>query len=215
MKELRYTLVTDGSSDRALLPILNWLLRQYAIGYAIQPEWADLRRLPQPIPGLAERIRMSLDLFPCDILFVHRDAEKMSYTRRVAEIERALRDVGEWKRDRTICVVPVRMTEAWLLVDEAALRRAAGNPNGQRALSLPPLPQLEQLPDPKRLLYDFLQAASELSGRRLKSFMAHARISRIAEFIDDFSPLRTLTAFQHLEHDIQTAIYAHGWSERP
>ena len=29
MQELRYTLLADGSSDRALLPILTWLLRQY------------------------------------------------------------------------------------------------------------------------------------------------------------------------------------------
>lgn len=206
MKELRYTLVTDGSSDRALIPILQWLLRQYAVGYALLPELADLWRLPKPVRGLTERVRVSLDLYPCDILFVHRDAERIPYTRRVTEIEQALRDVKEWTRDRTICVVPVRMTEAWLLVDEAALRRAAGNPNGQQALSFPRLSQLEQLPDPKRTLYDLLRAASELSGRRLKGLNVHACLSRIAEDIDDFSPLRTLKAFQQLEHEISRRI---------
>jgi len=46
MKELRYTLVTDGSSDRALLPILTWLLRENGFSEAIQPEWADISWLP-------------------------------------------------------------------------------------------------------------------------------------------------------------------------
>lgn len=183
MRELRYTLVSDGSSDRALIPILNWLLRQYATGCVIQPEWADLRRLPRPIRNLTERIRTSLDLYPCDLLFVHRDAENISYERRVNEIERVLRAVSEWARGRTIGVVPVRMTEAGLLVDETTLRRAAGNPNGQQPLALPSFGQLEQLPDPKNVLDELLKTASGLRGRRLKNFEVRPRVSRLAEFI--------------------------------
>ena len=45
MQQLRYTLMADGSSDRALLPILTWLLRQSCGQIPIQPEFADLRRL--------------------------------------------------------------------------------------------------------------------------------------------------------------------------
>lgn len=37
MTELRYTVVTDGSSDVALIPILTWLLRANGVAYAIQP----------------------------------------------------------------------------------------------------------------------------------------------------------------------------------
>lgn len=35
MNELRYTLLSDGPSDRALLPILTWLLRQNGVTGAI------------------------------------------------------------------------------------------------------------------------------------------------------------------------------------
>ncbi len=49
MNEFTYTLITDGSSDRALEPILTWLLRQFLKeNVAIQSEWADLRRVPNP-----------------------------------------------------------------------------------------------------------------------------------------------------------------------
>ena len=50
MDALRYTLLSDGSSDQALVPILTWLLRAQGIHGAIQPEWADLRRLPSAFP---------------------------------------------------------------------------------------------------------------------------------------------------------------------
>ena len=56
MKEIRYTLLSDGSSDKALLPILSWLLYQHCPEYAIQSQWADLGRLPKPPKQLPEKI---------------------------------------------------------------------------------------------------------------------------------------------------------------
>jgi len=180
MKALRYTLLSDGSSDQALLPILTWLLREHRMTCAIQPEWADLRRLPKRPKTLSERILMSLELYPCDLLFVHRDAESESREGRVDEINRAIAEAAKSVTvPAFICVVSVRMQEAWLLFDEAALRRAAGNPNGQRPLDLPPLSQLEQLPDPKKALYEHLREASGLQERRRKKIPVRRWASRI------------------------------------
>jgi hypothetical protein len=63
MKELCYTLLCDGSSDKALLSILTWLLRANQIECAIQSDWADLRRLPKPPKTLLPRIISSLELY--------------------------------------------------------------------------------------------------------------------------------------------------------
>jgi hypothetical protein len=82
--ELRYTLLTDGPSDDALIPLLNWLLREQRMARAIKPRWADLRRLRDRPRNLTERIRWALDLYPCDLLFIHRDAEKDSPDHRGA-----------------------------------------------------------------------------------------------------------------------------------
>ena len=90
MKEIRYTLLTDGSSDKALIPVLSWLFYQHCPDYAIQPEWAELSRLPGPPKKLSEQIKTSVELYPCDLLFVHRDAEGMSREERVSEIRQAL-----------------------------------------------------------------------------------------------------------------------------
>lgn len=77
MNQLRYTLVSDGSSDAALIPILTWLLRNKGLRKAIQSEWADLRQLRwQSKPTLADKICQGVVLYPCELLFVHRDAER-------------------------------------------------------------------------------------------------------------------------------------------
>lgn len=95
MNSISYTLLSDGSSDRALLPILNWLLQQHLPQYAIQEQWADLSRLPKPPNSLSERIKMSIDLYPCDLLFIHRDAEKQKREQRINEIEEAFKKLKE------------------------------------------------------------------------------------------------------------------------
>jgi hypothetical protein len=216
MKELRYTLLSDGSSDRALLPILTWLLRVHHVKYAIQPIWADLRRLPKPPTKLLPRIISSLKLYPCDLLFVHRDAEKEPREKRLTEIQEAIaQTIKSVPVPPAVCVVPVRMQEAWLLFDEAALRRASGNPRGRQILQLPTLTKLEERPDPKNDLYELLRQASGLTGRRLKNFPVRERAQRVAELIDEFTPLRALPAFQALEAELEQVIQEQGWYSEP
>ncbi|MCC5657609.1 DUF4276 family protein [Nostoc sp. XA010] len=213
MKELCYTLLSDGSSDKALMPILTWLLRVHQVECAIQSNWADLRRLPKPPKKLLPRIINSLELYPCDLLFIHRDAEREPREKRITEILEVLEEAVKKSVlvPPYICVIPVRMQEAWLLFDETALRKAAGNPRGRQPLQLPDIRKLEQLPDPKDILYGLLCEASELTGRRLKQFSVNERVHRLAELIDDFSPLRALSAFQLLETEIQQVIKTQGW----
>lgn len=211
MGRLRYTLVADGSSDSCLIPILTWLLQESCGGRPIQGEFADLRRLPSPPRTLEERIARSAELYPCDLLFVHRDAEGARAEDRMAEIRRAL---GKAKAAPlpVICVVPVRMQEAWLLINEGALRHAAGNPHGREPLNLPSVKTLETLPNAKEILHDLLRSASGLRGRRLESFNERLRVHQVAEWIEDFRPLYGLTAFQRLAADVTRTTKELGWS---
>ena len=203
MTELNLTLLADGSSDAALIPILTWALRQRMPTSAMQAEIADLRRLPNPPRDLSGRIQEALHLYPCDVLFVHRDAENQDPEFRYREIKEAIESLDPWiARPRYVCVVPVRMQEAWLLIDPAAIRRAAGNPNGTAELELPAAGSIESIPNPKERLYDLLKAASELCGRRLKKFRPDRRVLLPAEYVSDFLPLRQLPAFRRLEADI-------------
>ena len=201
MSRFRYTLLTDGSSDRCLAQIINWVLESCSrrASLDVVGQFADLRELRNPPQELPSKISKAVELFPCDVLFVHRDAEHNTRDRRVFEIERAAEEARA--SVRYLPLVPVRMTEAWLLIDESAIRRAADNPNGKVSLDLPLTAKLEQVPDPKKVLDRALVAASEKSGRRLKRFERDLsfRRQRVAALIDDFSPLRELDAFRAFE----------------
>lgn len=214
MTPLVYTLLSDGSSDRVLIPILNWLLLNNGVKVPIESQWADLGRLSrQHRPDLTAKIRSCLDFYPCDLLFVHRDAENAPMQRRVEEVSAAIRAVAlsDVVSCRHIAVVPVRMVEAWLLFDERAIKAAAGNQAFHGSLDLPVLADMEKLSDPKIMLYDRLRQACGLHGRRLQRFPVQRNVHRVAEFTDDFAPLRALVAFQRLEADVRAAIAENHW----
>lgn len=211
MTPLSFTLLSDGSSDRALLPILTWVLRQQLAMRPINPpQWADLRRLPHPPESLVERICRTLYLYPCDLLFIHRDAESQDSNKRYTEISEAILKSGIAELEgKWVAVVPVRMQEAWLLFDEAAIRRAASNPNGRVSLRLPSLAHTEAEPGPKQMLHDALLDASELAGRKRRSFNPNKAAHDVAQNIIDttgFASLRALSAFRRLEADVASAV---------
>ena len=199
MKTIRYTLLTDGPSDRSLIPIINWLLDQYsAYPYESQfPEQQPALRL-----GLEGRIRQVLVLYPCELLLVHRDAERESYENRAEEIASNL----PAESPPSVFVIPIRMTEAWLLTDAGAIRAAADNPAGSDPLALPRPRDLEKIPDPKNVLNGLLETASGLTGRRLRRFQTGRRVTRVAELTNSFAALRTLSAFQSFEEQIKEAL---------
>jgi hypothetical protein len=194
------TLVTDGSSDVVLVRILQWLFAQLTQA-EIQLRWADLRVLRAPPRTLKDRLDAATEMYPCQLLFVHRDAENQEPDARYAEILTA--NVTGLPH---VCVVPVRMQEAWLLHDEAALREASGRPSGSNPLDLPPASKWERLPDPKGLLHDALRQASGATGRRAKQFNPARAAHRLADLIADWSPLEALPGFQRLKKDTKAAF---------
>lgn len=193
-----------------LIPILDWLLVQLAPESSFVPQWADLRGLKKPPRTLEDRIEASLFFYECDLLFVHRDAEGQVAEQRFNEIRGASEALGS--PTPIVCVVPVRMSEAWLLVDETAIRRAADKPNGRTALNLPPIDRVELIPDPKAVLLEALRTASEARGRRLAKFDEESRRHRIAELIGDPSVLRRLAAFNMLEQELREKFVELGWA---
>jgi hypothetical protein len=211
MPLLRHTLLSDGSTDANLIPIINWTLSTKADVLLATGRWADFWRLPLPPQNFAERIRSAVDLFPCDVLFIHRDAEGEEPRERHAEIRAAVDQArAQGCAVPAVAIVPVRMTEAWLTFSENAIRHAAGNPNGDCPLNLPALNKIERRPDPKSDLQAALIAASGLTGRRRKKFSHSQALRRIVDFIDDFSPLRELSAFRVFEETVGD-LKARAW----
>ena len=208
MRSVRYTLLTDGASDRALISVVDWLFREHLSGSVLlgQGQLAELGRVPNapPLSDLPGRIRTAVDFYPCDVLSVHRDAEQRDgYAARRAEIEAAIREANVGLA--CIPVVPVRMTEAWLLSDESALRLAADRPGGTTPLAWPPAGRIERI-DAKQTLFSLFRTAAGQTGRRRARVTPESRRARLASLIEDFAPLRCFESFRDLETDVQNFI---------
>jgi hypothetical protein len=207
MRALDCSLLSDGSADAALLPILKWTVEQHAGHTVVDAVWADLRRVRKPPRTLVERIKEAQSLYPCNLLFIHRDAEGQPPEWRYREIREAVATVQkQGALVPHVCVVPVRMQEAWLLLDDAAIRRAADNPNGTVPLNVPRPNRIEGIADPKAVLHDLLQIAGGLHGRRLRKFRAERRAHSVSSHMCDISVLRALAAFRRFEEDVRQTM---------
>ncbi|MCP3996789.1 MAG: hypothetical protein GY722_17270 [bacterium] len=70
------------------------------------------------------------------------------------------------------------------------------------------------MPDPKRILQELLERASGLNKRRLRRFHWSQARQRLAELIDDYSPLEQLTAFRSFRTELTQVLVDNGWAER-
>lgn len=205
MKSLKYTLLTDGSSDKALLNIIKWLLDDLYPQLPNDGSFADFRHIPNPpqIGDVVQRMNCTQNFYPFDILFYHRDAEKFDVNTRKKEI---LKQVDPMLYSKIVCVVPVRMMETWLLINVDAIKKASGNRNYANDIDLPAIKKLESLAKPKEMLHELIEKTSGLKGRRLKTFNVHGAVHLVAENIKDYSPLRELPAFREFEKDLRIAV---------
>lgn len=201
MRELVYTLLGEGATDKRLVHPIDWAIRQIAPDLSFRGQWADHRVIAPTRHGLNARVASAVEEYPCDLLFVHRDADSTDPAPRRAEIDEAATE-----EPATVPVIPIRMLEAWFLFDESAIRSGAGKPRGRAELNLPSVVEAERMADPKSVLRDSVRAAAEVTGRRLRRFNDSEKADRVAELVTDFSPLRAGVGFPAFEHDLAAVL---------
>jgi len=200
-----YTLVTDGRSDRVLINIVDWCIENIDSQIAANGTYADFSALQKPPRNLSERIEKALELYTCDWLFIHRDAENQSIDDRCSEIEKALQSVPLGGKPY-VFIIPIKMTEAWLLMDSDAIKRAAGNRNYKGNIELPSKRDLENI-DAKKKLFDLLlQAKGSVSKREKIKFNKEKAVHLVAEYTDDFSGLFGLSAFDFFYKSVKKKL---------
>lgn len=200
MTTINSILIADGSSDRMLIPILQMLLSELSPSSA----FTDIIFYPARAVSLSERVAQAVTKYPCDILFVHRDAENQAADLRYAEINASRPKLNGQK---LVSVVPVRMTEAWLLVVPDAIRKSVGNNDKNVRLGLPELKKIETC-DAKLHLDQALISAVNLNSRRRRKFRPEEYRTRVAELLTNLDPLRKLPSFVRLETDLKAALSA-------
>lgn len=185
-RQLAYAVVADGGTDRLLVPIIQWAVHRLDPGVEIlEPEF---RKRRGSVSDFLAAYRTGAML-----IFVHRDSEAFTLDERLKEFHTV-------DRQDVVPVVPVRMSESWLLFDGSAIAKAASTPTAQ--VPVPSITEIEHIPDPKgRLDQLLLHAAGRPSGRRGRIFrrsIVNRRVS-VAEYIADFSPLENVPAFRRFQ----------------
>lgn len=174
---IHFVLIGEGPSDDGLIPHLENLCIDAGVD-EVTGTAPDFRRLPEPVGHtVEEKIRATILLEPeANLLFIHRDADSRDAEPRHREIARAVAACNlttQW-----VAVVPVQETEAWLLLDETAIRSIARKPNGRNNLNLPSPRSVEDVAHPKERLEATLRSATELQGRRLERFCSEFSLHR-------------------------------------
>jgi hypothetical protein len=203
---LRILFIGEGSSDSGITTHISRIAAEYGHSAVITDPLTD-RLPPPPRKTVAAKLEAVKDLGgDYDLIAVHRDADAAGRSPRLEEIHSAVRRV--MPDTPHVPVIPIRMTEAWLLLDEAEIRRVAGSPNGKVSLGLPRARDVESIPDPKALLARTLAIASEFTGRRLdtfkKRFSEHRR--QLLDGINPDGPIRDVQSWRDFNADFSSQL---------
>lgn len=179
MKQLVLALYAEGRTDERFLPIIiqrvaDRLLRRYAIASVDVLEPLSLKVSPEA-GDRAERILSAAKMaYGYNALIIHADAD-------AATTEDALQNRYEpgnrlaQTREGDVCndlapLVPIRMTEAWMMADFDAFQDIVGADLSAGDLRFPDKPhQVERIQDPKSKLS---MALNEIFSKRRRRKMA-------------------------------------------
>ena len=188
-RQLTWSVVADGGTDRLLVPVIQWAIHRLDPDVEIlEPEFRKRHGSVVDFLGGYESDVM--------LVFVHRDSENLSLQQRSREFEAVT-------RPNVVPIVPVQMSEAWILFDSAAVAKAPGSPASR--VSVPAIAEIEGISNPKERLDQLLfHAAGSPTGRRGRNFkrsIVDRRVS-VAEYISDYAPLRHLPAFRRFQRSL-------------
>ncbi|MFJ4689799.1 hypothetical protein [Streptomyces sp. NPDC088766] len=202
----RVLFLSEGSSDQGLVAHVEGIAAD--LGTQVTVSAPDLRWLRSSVGhSVADKLRTARELGATyDLAVVQRDADRGSPDIRKAEIAEAVSET--WPDLRHVPVVPVRMLEAWLLLDEQALREVAGNPRGRIPLELPKAAAVERIADPKQRLKDTLAKASGCKGRRLAELQQRfpRNRHRLLDLLDRHGSVSEVPSWQAFVADLSAAL---------
>ncbi|HVB26066.1 MAG TPA: DUF4276 family protein [Ktedonobacteraceae bacterium] len=229
MKKLSLALYSEGSTDQHFLPdVIRRTSRQILARYGqhslnVQP--IDIITFSKV--GLKQDeciLQAARNAIDYHVLIVHADADHR--TNEKAFLERFKPGYVLVQDQENVCkhlvpIIPIQMTEAWMLVDHMALQVAIGTEMTARDLGLPPKAKLvENDSDPKQTLHLMLQKANAHRPRRQRH--NQASLSTLYSLLGreiNLERLQQVPSFMQFENDLtetlkNSAFYPDTHSER-
>jgi len=212
MKKLSLALYSEGSTDQHFLSdVIRRTSRQILDRhgqYSLNVQPIDIITFRKV--GLKQDeciLQAARNAIDYHVLIVHADADHR--TNEKALLERFKPGYMLVQNQENICkhlvpIIPIQMTEAWMLVDHIALQDAIGTVMTARDLGLPPKAKLvENDSDPKQTLHLVLQKANAHRPRRQRH--NQASLSMLYSILGrqiNLERLRQVPSYQQFETDL-------------
>lgn len=211
-------LYTEGTTDERFLELIaqrtaeSLLLESGVTTVDIYP--VQRLRPPHNRNHAESILHVAHQSYGYHLLLLHADADdstpQRAWKERIApgieQVHRAYAN-GENVCERCVPVIPVYMTEAWLLVDGEAFRRAVGTSRRLDELGFPNrAAAAETVADPKSLLEQAFQTSLEDRPRRRRR---HRRIGELYEPLGRtirLDQLGHLNAYNRFRNDLADAL---------
>ena len=221
MRYLGLALFAEGPTDHRFLgSVLNRLCTEICQSHGRAPvdigEVLELHSLPgSQQQSRAERISAAAReaATAWHILFIHADADadaKAARQQRVQPAMDKLMATGEFSAHDIVAVIPVRMTDAWMLADPDALRKALHLVENLD-LELPTRTrELERLTEPKAQLQQITRRSSTRKRQRRRRDPLDSLPRQLGNSIS-LDCLRRLPAFQIMERELRQSLAHLGY----
>ncbi len=220
MTSLVLALYVEGRTDERFLPIVvqrtaERILLQRGRGMLdVLPPFVLVKSIDLEFSRYAERVLAAArQTVHYDALIIHADADhptrEPALQQRIQpglDLVEQARRAGDPVCDQLLPIIPIRMTEAWMLADTAALRTVIGTTLSAHELGLPGhAHEVEAVLDPKHTLNQAMQAAT--SRRRRRRLSVGAIYEPLARQLD-LDHLSRVPAYQQFVQDLILALTA-------
>ena len=224
MTALVLALYAEGHADEGFLPVVIQRTAEQVLarrGRTIVDVLEPIslnhtidRQFPTRVERMLEAARRASGYHA---LIVHADADYPSPDRALLERfipgqtrVRQARQAQESVCEHLVPIIPVQMTEAWMLADPDALREVIGVHLAAEALGTPAHPhQVESDPDPKQTLNAVIQNALAQRSRRRRRIALGSVYEPLARQID-LAKLGSVPAYTQFVTDLTQTLIALG-----
>ena len=203
--------ICEGKTDRRLLSnIIRKTFEELAFECkgqieVYEPEFiaSEGNKFVEKVTSAAKKAKWA------NILCVHTDSDSESDDEAFNfRINPAFEYVKEEKGNlckNLVAIVPIQMSEAWMLADSELLLEEIGANDRRRQLNLPRQNQIERKSDPKSLIEEILRITNDSSGRRRSRLTISELYTPISQKIN-LDHLKNLSAFDKFYQNAKKAL---------
>lgn len=225
MPTLVMALYAEGRSDERFLPII---IQRTAVRLLSEHAAHDVDVSEPIVVNPATRntrneaiLDVAQQAHGYHLLTVHADADDVTPLRAMREritpgfqAVAAAQRAGQQVCGKLTAIVPVQMTEAWMLADSDALRNIIGAMQTAQHLNLPVRPALvEGIADPKARIREVLAMVQAERTRRRRTQRKIADLYEPLARRIDLNRLYLAPSFARFQDDLQSALVDLGFIE--